>query len=672
MIRYEPGVSYGETAGSRFGSSSFNIRGIDGDRVKILVDGVSQAADYSFGPYLKAQRNYVDIESLKAVEIIKSPGSALYGSDAIGGVVAYTTKDPSDLLVNGKDAYTSIKSQYSSANNGFTNTLTAAGSNGSLEGMVIYTRRNMHERETHGGSNINGDARGQANPEDTTGNNLLAKTFLNLDDHRLGLTIEVMDSNTESNQKSEIKTVTGRFASYDQTAFTTDDTRERQRVTFSHDWDADTALFDSMKWALSWQNTETIEITRNQRSYTAPVVREESNTRKSRYEEEGFQFSAQADKEFVTGDAVDHHFIYGLDIHESELSNRRQVNNTTDVRDFPQSKSLQAGVFIQDEITFGDSGFTLIPGARYDSFKLTPEADALYLASNPANTSPKSSKDSKLSMKLGATWEISNETTLFSQIAEGFKAPTAEQMFGEFQNFAHRYQRIANPDLKPETSTSVELGVRGKFQKAHYEVVGFSSRYDQFIEDTAVANPTNNGIPFTQQANNLDGVKIYGLEAKSEVELGLLTSSFENFSLFSSAAWAKGKYDNPKTGTEPLNSIAPLKGVFSLKYAAPVNNWGSAATLTLVSAKERKDIDSTEAEAARISTQAATSGYGLVDLTAWYKPADSLTLRAGLFNITDKKYHHWADVNAIESNDVKLDRYTQPGRNFSVSAKWEI
>ena len=68
----------------------------------------------------------------------------------------------------------------------------------------------------------------------------------------------------------------------------------------------------------------------------------------------------------------------------------------------------------------------------------------------------------------------------------------------------------------------------------------------------------------------------------------------------------------------------------------------------------------------------ATPGYGLVDLTAYYKPHKDVTINAGVFNIADKQYWVWDDVRHTTASDPGLNRYTQPGRNYSVSVKWEI
>ena len=72
LVRFEPGVTVGGT-GSRFGLGGFNIRGIEGNRVLTLVDGVRVSDEFSFGPFLSARRDFVDIDSLSRAEIARDP-----------------------------------------------------------------------------------------------------------------------------------------------------------------------------------------------------------------------------------------------------------------------------------------------------------------------------------------------------------------------------------------------------------------------------------------------------------------------------------------------------------------------------------------------------------------------------------------------------------------------
>ena len=96
LIKFEPGV-YIDSNLTRAGLNGFNIRGIGGNRVMTLIDGVETAEQFDFGPFNMHQVPF-DLDVLKSAEIVRSAGSSLYGSDALGGVVTFFTKDPSDYL----------------------------------------------------------------------------------------------------------------------------------------------------------------------------------------------------------------------------------------------------------------------------------------------------------------------------------------------------------------------------------------------------------------------------------------------------------------------------------------------------------------------------------------------------------------------------------------------
>ena len=110
LVRFEPGVSvrrsparFGAASGStgRDGNAGFNIRGLDGNRVLTLVDGIRVPDGFDFGAQAAGRGDYVDLSLIKRVEILRGPASALYGSDGLAGVVSFVTADPEDFLRNG-------------------------------------------------------------------------------------------------------------------------------------------------------------------------------------------------------------------------------------------------------------------------------------------------------------------------------------------------------------------------------------------------------------------------------------------------------------------------------------------------------------------------------------------------------------------------------------------
>ncbi|WP_211825479.1 TonB-dependent hemoglobin/transferrin/lactoferrin family receptor [Kistimonas asteriae] len=652
MLRYEPGVQVGSEG--RAGIKDINIRGLGGNRVKIMVDGISQPQSFDSGyTYLESQRNFIDIDTLKAVEIVKGPSSSLYGSDAMGGIVAFTTKDPADYLKpEGDDTYGSIKGGYTSADEGLTETLTLANRTGDLETMLVYTRRDYKETETHGGANITGEARGQANPLDAGSDNLLAKAQYQLnDDHRIGVTGEFLQSQTDYKLMSD---------KYLPSTTKGDDKKKRSRLSFTHEWDADLAAFDNLKWHLDWQDSTTDQKT------TIPAYGSYNDRiKKYDYSETSYQLGAQLDKTLELS-GLTHHIIYGFDVVDTEFTNDQTTldlgnNSSSKENIIPKVDSLTYGIFAQNDIQVTDR-LSITPGIRYDHYEYKPKSNSGY------TTEQKDTKEGKLTGRLGAVYKLTENLSTFAQYSQGFKAPDLIDMYQTMDNPAHGYKQLANPDLKPETSDAFELGLRGNNHLGSFEIAAFYNKYKDFID--TVYLPTAPGYWQITQEQNISEARIKGVEIKGQLWLDEAINAPMGTSLKASVAYAdgEGKQDNAKS--EPLNSVAPLKGVFGLAYDDPSELWGSELTWTLVKSKSSSDVSNNEVSSG--NEQYVPSGYGIVDLTAYYKPHQDITLRAGLFNLTDKKYMEWDNARGRDTTYVGFDRLTQPGRNVAVSAKWEF
>ncbi len=76
--------------------------------------------------------------------------------------------------------------------------------------------------------------------------------------------------------------------------------------------------------------------------------------------------------------------------------------------------------------------------------------------------------------------------------------------------------------------------------------------------------------------------------------------------------------------------------------------------------------------AARINEQFAPSGYGTLDLNGWWQVSEQFSVNGGLYNLTDKQYWQWGDVQGLDSQSVALDRFSQTGRYAAVNLIWEI
>ena len=696
LVRYEPGVAVGGT-GTRGGISGYNIRGIDGDRVLTQVDGVEVPDGFFNGPYAKTQRNYVDPEIVKRVEILRGPASVLYGSNAIGGAVSYFTLDPDDIIKPGQDVGARLKTGYSSADDSWLKSATVAGRADQFDGLLHYSQRDGHETESYGSNNGTGLARTAANPEDVRATNVLAKAGWNYkEDARLGLVYEKYKDDRDTDQKSAYggpfldgkPTIAANILPGGMYQWRTgNDTITRERFGLEHSFALDSLLVDNVKWSLNHQIAKTDQSTEE---FYYPMSRKVLRTRDTVYEEKQWVFDAQLDKTFSIAD-TEHLLTYGTTLKQQKVTGSRSGNGTclavfgscrvvgatsaADVlkksSDFPDPTINTYSLFAQDQISWNQ--WTFLPGLRYDYTELKPHITREFLntvaADGRGTVSDENKTWHKVSPKFGLTYALTDEYTWYGQYAEGFRTPTAKALYGRFDNTVTGYRVEPNPDLEPEKSKSYETGLRGNFEQGSFDVAVFYNKYRDFINEDAITPGYDEP---TFQSANIKHATIKGAEVKGRLNLdafgappGLYTQG--------SVAYAYGRNDD--TG-EPLNSVNPLTGVFGLGYDQ--NNYGGLLSWTLVKKKNRVD-DSNFKSPDGVSSQFKTPGFGVLDLSGFYKVTDDVTVNAGIYNLTDKKYWLWNDVRGYDSvgeasvtQPANLDRLTQPGRNFAVNLIWDI
>lgn len=661
LVRYEPGVSV-SGGNSRFGLSGFTIRGIGGNRVLTQVDGVSVADNFTFGGFLSAQRDYVDLDTVKQVEIIRGPASSLYGSDAIGGAVSFITKDAGDYLDEGDDLYLRLKTGYNGSDDSWLRSGTVAGRYGQVDSLVHLGRRTGQATDSYGNHGGTGNKRTKSNPQDYTRDNLLTKFGWDLSpQQRLQLTYEKFADDTDTQVKSGYGASSFGAITRSQDA---KDSVDRQRYAIAHTLDLDSLMAERITSQLTYQDSKTRQRTYEQRFAAG---QEQSRVRDSDYQEKLWVFNSMLNKSFAIG-ASEHQLTYGIDLKRTQSSDLRAGSDTVistgvvkpakPTSDFPDPTAYEYALFMQDQIKIGN--WTLLPGLRYDYYKMQPHVNQNYLNSNAVDANPSNYSDSTVSPKLGITYQMDEQHSVYGQYAAGYRAPKAVEIFGEFEN-PGMYQTLSNTSLKAETSDSYELGLRGNYSAGNFGVALFYNRYSDFIEQTSRPS-TNPNFPFGEfQYVNIDSVTIRGAEAKGELFLDTLGLP-NGWRALGSVAYARGK--DHGTG-QALNSIDPLKGVFSLAYSQPNGQFGGDLSWTLVAKKSR--IDTTQT-----TDQFATAGYGTLDLNAWWQLDEHLSINAGLFNLTDKRYWNWGDVQGLSNNSSSLTRASQPGRHAAVNLIWEL
>lgn len=670
LVRYEPGVSVGRNP-NRFGNQGFNIRGIDGNRVLIQIDGIRTADNF-----VGRGRDFFNLETIERVEIVKGPASALYGSDAIGGVVSFITKDPEDYLdVFGDSIYTSFSSNYSSDNEGNTTTgvLAVADDMGTIEASAAITITNDSEFKNFGEI--------ESNPQTVDEFNILAKLVYNLNENnRFKLTGEVLDSSSDTTLINEEGRTPLDFSGppvfFLREEVEAEDTKKRDRVslTYTHDNDNDNAIWlQKANVNLYFQNSQ-IEEEKTSigiRQPTAPPINTPiERIDNNQFKQEVFGGNLQLESNFAIGNS-DHRLVYGAEIYNTQTSRPRDnsIINLTDGsitkfvageefpnKTFPDTDTLRLALYVQDEIEIGQ--FSIIPGIRWDYYSLTANEDDDFAIINVNNFEVEDVNESAFSPKLGIVYKATPELAIYGQYARGFRSPPYDDANIGFTNFAFEYTVLPNGDLEPETSDSFEVGIRGAYPSINFTLAGFYNDYDNFIDNVGLGpRPSDGFLQF--QSQNIDQAEIYGVEA--EFEYFITGSKRNGLSLITSIAWAEG---NNTSGDEsvPLNSINPIEAVVGLRYRAVENRWGTELIATLVGEKTRIDGDNLF----------APDGYTTVDLIGYYNLSDRLSINLGLFNLFNEKYFVWSDVEERTNDDEDLERFAQPGFNVAASVRFRF
>ncbi len=680
LVRYEPGISV-DGAG-RYGLSGFKIRGIDGDRVLTLIDGSPIADEFSFGPNLSARRDFVDLDVLKAVEIVRGSTSSLYGSNAVGGTVSFITKDPEDFFTQNNNQYMSYKTGYTSVDNGQHHSLTLAAGNHTLQGMLIGSYRNLEETESFFDDEQIGTDRKSSDPMDYVVNNWYAKLLYRPSaNHQFKFIAENYSGEIESNILSAAGTLV--YGTLKQ-AVTSDDQRTRERYSVQYAYESTNLLFDQLDVNVYQQLAETNQLTQEVR--LAPGDVNQLRQRDSLFEQDNLGVKFQFSKEIPTQSEINHFISYGMDWDKSKtntLRNGSTINSDSGqpipegsnfpTRDFPNSEYLSSGIYLQNEIQFLNGRWRLIPSLRYDKFKLDPTVDSIYLNGNTGSPTPAPYQESELSFKLGNVYQFSDQWSWFIQYAEGFKAPPMDAVNTGFTNFSGGYTTLPNPDLKAEVSQSYETGIRYYSDHGSFEAVVYQNNYDNFIESLSVKgfNPMTGLLEF--QARNLDQASIEGFEFKGQQELSELSESLANFSIRYAYAYSRGEDSQTQS---PLNSIDPQQLITGLSYLASDSSWSSSLLWTYNKDKPLSKIDSSGLQSRAPGAPSVDSFHvpssSVLDWIGFYQFNSTLQLTWGIYNLTDKKYWLWSEELVQDPSNFNQDRFTQPGRNYSLNLKLEF
>jgi hemoglobin/transferrin/lactoferrin receptor protein len=675
VFKYEPDVAFGRDL-RRFGATRPTIRGIEDNRVLQLVDGVRLPSYFNLaGPgNLSASVPLGPApEFLRRVEILRGPASSLYGSDAIGGVIGLLTLEPADLLAADARSAARVRAAYADASEAATVTALGAARGASSEWLFGYTHTRARELDNKGVVDAVSAARTRPNPQEVEDRGLIAKAVLRDGArHRLALTVEGREQNT---QIAVLRLPVGLPKV---TAFSGDDEARRVRASMLYEHRA--AWYERLTAQLYHQRADTRNFSRQLRTNTSAGCSGVAGSGNDCRVEEDFLFeqtatgvSLQIDKALGQRQML----VAGVDLRRvrtEELRDASVWNLTTSsftkslagssypLRDFAPGTTDNAGVFIQDEFSGLAGGRMYVNvGLRYDWQRLEPEVDALSQAVLAAIGKQAVAKsDGALSPKVAVSWAFTPALAAYGQLVRGFRAPNYEEVNGHFRNAIQSYGISPNPDLRPETSTGLETGLRLSSAALRAQLAAFDNRYRNFITTVRLSCPGDPkciaGLGTTFSAVNLSRVRIYGAEARIEWRFA------PNWRVSGAVAHARG---SDETSGRPLDSVEPTRYVFALGRQTEQG----AVEGTLRAASRVKRVD--DFSGSTFSPWFRPPGYAVLDLATWWTPAQRLRLALAVNNVLDRKYWLWSDIRLAETRSpTGVDFYSQPGRNVALRLEY--
>ena len=605
-LLYTPGVLVQKTAN---GHGSPFIRGFTGRQNLLMVDGVRiNNSTFRSGPV--QYWNTIDQLSIDRLELVRSQGSVLYGSDAIGGTLNAFTKFSDFRSRPDGQAYTNGSASYEYRSNG----------EGSHTGRI--------ETEAGVGGKFG------------VWLGLSGKDFGDIEDSAVGrmkntgYTEQDIDFRFDM-ELSERVDLTVAYQYVNQ-----DDVWRWHRTRFNPGWTHDnhvatggtylTEIYDQerslayikltgenpeqssfiRRWhtTLSWQKTQ--DSTDNLRTLV--------DSRTGNIDLDTYGVDVGFESEIGPGTMV-----YGFDYYHDEVESEAFRNGVLrpDNRPVADGSTYQLlGVYSQYEWRPVEP-LSISGGVRYTYAQA--EWDSYRAPGAPADISGEGDWDD-FSASLRALWDVDENWAIYGGVSQAFRAPNLTDLTGNTVSLGGLNSR-GSPDLDPEKFVTAELGVR----YGNDTVTGSLAGFYTWSRDAIISEVVG---PDTFATNGGSGY-VYGFEAE-----GLWKIS-QCWTLTGMAGWNEGKTESPTTGEKWISRQLPFTGSLALRWTHPNEKFWVEGRVYGAVTEDRVDAADQASDPQRIPTN-GTPGYIVTSLRAGWQATEQLHLTAALENITDDDYRN--------------------------------
>ena len=526
LLRGQPGVFVQQTTP---GQGIPIIRGLKGSENLHLVDGMRLNNAF----FRNAPNQYlalVDVANLERLEVVRGPASALYGSDAMGGVVQMLSVEP-----RFDDPYLELNSRLTVATAdrsfGWSGSAEGGDQNQSWRAHVNYT--DVDDRRTGDGVRVK-----PSGYESRSFNSRYRRRLDQGGDFNIGLQYlrqpstprvdELLPGFGQQQPDSE------QFLfKPNQRTFV----HARLRNEIASSW------ADEFQLNLAWQEIRDDRLTQN---FGSSVLRRERNSSQL------WGLTGQLSRAGTVG--AD--WVYGFELYHDRVHSQRLGIDLESGLSQPLLARYPDGSTQSSMAIYASSGWDiglatqLTAGARYSGSKAKiARADRFQGTAVAANA---------LTLNLGLSHALSKQLKLVSNFGQGFRAPNIFDLATLGERPGNRFN-IANGDLGPERVDSLDVGLKWQSYKLRAEAFVFYSDYADKITSVATGALTDDGRQVVQ-SRNVNQVTLYGLELAAVYQLSPLLQLKANLN------WTRGRERDAGGGEQDADRIPPLNGRIGLNW----------------------------------------------------------------------------------------------------------
>ncbi|HOY30644.1 MAG TPA: TonB-dependent receptor [Bacteroidales bacterium] len=648
---------------SQQGGGSPMIRGFATNRLLYSVDGIRMnTAIFRAGNI----QNVISLDpfAIEEAEVLFGPGSVIYGSDAIGGVMSFQTLTPR-LSDGGNPLFTgSAVTRYSSANNEITahfhagagwkkwallTSITSSkfgdltmGSYGPDEYLrpfyvqrqdstdVIVTSENPKVQRPSGYSQINMMQKIRFSPNSKW-------------DIQYGFHYSVTSEFSRYDRHIRYKKGLPRYGEW----YYGPQKWMMNALEVTHN--SNNVAYDQLTVRLAWQSFEESRIDRD-------INKNDRHIRIENVE----AYSLNVD--FNKSAGSKHMFYYGIEaVYDDVVSTGKDEDISTGSifagpSRYPKSNWASYAAYLNYQFKISPK-VLLQSGIRYNHYLLNADFDTTFY---PFPFTTAKIDNGALSGSLGLVYRPTEKWVLNLNLSTGFRSPNVDDM-GKVFDSEQGAVVVPNPGLKAEYAYNAEIGIAKIFGDiVKIDVTGFYTYLNKAMvrrdftmngSDSLMYDGTMSRI---QAVQNAAFAQILGVQAGFELKLPV------GFGLSSDFTYQKGTEELDDGSTSPSRHAAPWTGVSRLSY----NHNKMSLQLYSVYSGGKKFKDLPEEEKGKPEIYAVDAdgnpcspGWYTLNFKAMYQLIENLSVSAGLENITDQRYRPYSSG------------IVAPGINFIISLK---